>query len=262
MTGYYKDLLGDSALYAGMLHEVGCPDAQDWVDDCIDENGRLWRNPLTAIAQEDTHSQTTASRDMFIGALLGASDNKLDSLAYYLSENKSLLTPTSPDNRNYVGWGGWAKLYLAVPATFKTLPYYRTIQAKLGLWTLGISMIFAVLFSMKPYEINLVYADLMFYRKHKVLKLWDKLAMWLLKYARRKGDGVFYYLDKDLERLHDRAATAQDLVIRRKEDGTYDRYLAAWPPSNEPYFLAHEQMSEIHARWLYFAFQRLKRETT
>ena len=254
MTHYYKDLLGDSALYAGMLHHVGDTEAQKWVDDCIDEEGRLWRNPFTAVAQEDTHSQTTASRDMFIGALLGACDNKLDSLAYYLHQNKSLLTPISPDNRNYIGWGGWAKLYLVIPGTFYTLPLWRKIQAKLGFYSLGLSMLIAVLFSYKPYEINLVYADIMFYRRHNVLKLWVKAAMWLLKHARRKGDGVFFYLDGNIERLHDRAATARDIVARRQADGTYHRFLAEWPPSNEPYFFAHECSSEIYARWLVYAY--------
>lgn len=260
MTSYYKDLLGDSALYAGMLHEVGCPEARDWIDSCIDENGRLWRNPFTANAQEDNYSLSTSSRDMFIGALLGASERKLSLLTMYLHENRSHLAPSSPDNRHLIFWGGWAKLYIAAPGAFKLIPLYRTIQAKIGYLFLGVSMILSLIFAMKPYEINLIYADLMFYRRHNKLRLWDKLAMYLLTKLRQKGDGVYYYLKKDLKNLHNRAATAQDLVKIRKNDGTYNKYLAEWPPSTEPYFLGHEQMSEIHARWLYFAFEDLKRK--
>jgi len=102
-----QEVRGDSTLYAGMLAHVGHPEAVEYVNECVDVTGQIWRYPEAPAQGQYTNS---CSRDMFMGVLLGGDRLTKMSVASYLHFNNGLLCPKASDNRNKVGVMGWAQL--------------------------------------------------------------------------------------------------------------------------------------------------------
>lgn len=253
----YSDVLGDSLLYAGMLVAVGDTEQQGYVDACIDSNGRIWRHVLAATYGEDYRNSN--SRDMFIGALLGASQLSKIRIAWYLRRNKGLLSPTASDNRNKVGVMGWAQLGLALgnDATVENMGLKGFILAKIFKPLLGFIALVEALTVYEPYQLNLVCCALMLFRKHGVDNYWTRKTMWALENVRSQNDVVFLYLRGYKERVEGLAGTAAD---NRNSMRTLNKYgdAAGWPPSSGGHF-AHQYPSEVYVRFAEMAFKKLEK---
>lgn len=102
----FGGLWGDAALYGYMLRKLGHLDFGYW--NCIDSQGRLWRNPDELEKQVSPYWHGT-SRDMMLGALLGASDGDLWRLQQYLGKHNGRLSPDG-DNRTVVTASGFWQL--------------------------------------------------------------------------------------------------------------------------------------------------------
>lgn len=252
----YSDVFGDSLLYAGMLVAVGDTEQQGYVDACIDSNGRIWRNVLAA--NRNTDYRNSNSRDMFIGALLGASQLSKIRIARYLASNNGLLSPTASDNRNRVGVMGWAQLGLALgkDATVAHMGLKGFILAKIFKPLLGFIAFVEAVTVYEPYQLNLVCCALMLFRKHGVDNYWTRETMRTLENVRNQNDVVFLYLKGAKERVEGIAGTAAD---NRNSMLTLNKYgeAAGWPPSSGGHF-AHIYPSAVYVRWSEMAFKNMK----
>lgn len=88
---------GDSLLWEGILAFSG--DRHTDPSDFQSPDGRLWRTPERALAQEDTHSKNSFSRDMLVGWLLLQTSletpdiDSLLSFIFYLKNHNYLMCP-------------------------------------------------------------------------------------------------------------------------------------------------------------------------
>lgn len=125
-----EEVKGDSTLYAGMLAYLGDKEAKKYVEQCVDWVGQIWRNPD---AQDKGDYINSSSRDMFIGALLGADRLTKLEIAGYLKFNNGLLCPKASDNRNKVGVMGWAQLGVALGEFLQWSDKHPEVRERLGL---------------------------------------------------------------------------------------------------------------------------------
>jgi len=260
-----KSVEHDSTLYAGMLAYLGDTEAEDYLHSCVTK-GKIYRTPEAA--ERDANYTNCSSRDMFMGVLLGANFGTILSVINYLGQNKGRLFPDvfATDNRNKVGVIGWGQLWVALGVLpfFDKLSLVKEIGAikyighmLLGRLLLGLVLVIEALTVYKPYQINLVYCALMFYRKHGVFGFWDKLTMKVLYNVRLKDDGVMYYL---LGNKH-KVLTTMRNVEHNCEQTKLNVHGPAfgWPPGCEPYYFAHIYPSELYVRWMKLASKQINK---
>lgn len=250
----YKDVWGDSALFAGMLAITGQRTEISYVDyGCVDLNGRIWRNSEARSKGEDYIN--SSSRDMFMGVLMGASRGVLRDVAEYLRNNKGKLCPTASDNRNKIGWLGWARLGEALKVAGFSLSDRREsmgwngyLKYQVARHFLGFTTFMEALTVFKGYQINLVYCALLLHAANRKHKFWFKPTLWVLREVRNLDDLVLAYLHGNAakikaEVLHMRNRRAK--VINNRHGGTF-----GWPPGQDSYFFLREFPSEVYVRWV------------
>lgn len=254
MSELYREVWGDSALYAGMLVAVGDTAQQAYLDHgCIDTKGKLWRNSETRDRGVDYPD--ACSRDMFMGALLGAGRGSLLDLAAYLRDHDGKLCAESSDNRNQVGWLGWARLGEALRARqwgskvlrhwmgWRGYTKYQVARHFLGLFTF-----IEALTVYKGYQLNLVYCAVMLHLMAKKHRFWHKKILWVLRDLRQVDDLVFSYIDGDATRvksevLHMRNRRAK--ALNNPHGGTF-----GWPPGRDGIHFLTEFPSETYVHWV------------
>jgi len=163
------EFVGDATLYLGLLADVDTQFERQ-LEDCVDRNGRLWRNPKEAEEHSSPYSHGT-SRDMLAGFLLGSLElsttTELHAVCNYIRQNRK-LAPTG-DNRTTIMPGTWADLGDALHA--KGLP----VSHILGLWGYlcwfflsplkGLENYLSALTVWKGYQLHLILVSMLFQRR-------------------------------------------------------------------------------------------------
>lgn len=254
----FKDVWGDAALYAGMMAHVGSSQANEFLRDCLDGNGRLWRNPGACEAQRDYVN--SCSRDMMMGALLGMHQKQIIDFSLYLKKNKGLLCPEASDNRNQIGVMGWAHLGMRLDsdATVKNMGLGGYLKYHVFKYFLGLVTLIEALTVYEAYQINLVYCSLMLQRMHRPSR-WDKWTMKVLEKIRNCGDPVFSYLKGDYKAVQDDAVNAEFNRKRMISDNKYIE-VAGWPPGCGSMLMGHAYPSEVYVEWLKAAVMTMRKE--
>lgn len=248
MDTKYKEVHGDSTLYAGMFSHVGDQEASGYVSDCIDDGGRVWRNPEAARAQKDYVN--SSSRDMFLGAMLGGSVIDHIKMLGYVTGTGGLISPESSDGRNKLGILGFAQLIACIPTLKLKMHFagWRIVWYFLLNWLRGPLALIEALTVYKHYQLNLVYATLMLNRQHGVGKLWEPYVLKVLETIRGKEDAVLYYLKDDLEKLEEEAnrsrASRQNAL---NEHPTWNWYF--WTPGCDITWLGRLYPEQIYVEW-------------
>jgi hypothetical protein len=227
-------LNGDYTLYAGLFEAVG---VYMCVDLCVDDNGRVWRNPEASSNQVDY--QNSSSRDMLMGVLLSLRLHLAERVYDYLKLNKGKLSPRATDNRNKAGIVGMCYLSLLSG---------RGWERHLS-WMLSPILLLSTLVPLKkPYELHLLMCTLLL---HKRIGKWGRCEKWTLKlldYASPMNAVVKF--------------TQGDVVsLRRIHEGLLDRAKGDWDDhwpfaSYEPWRdkrMAHPSA----AQWVVYAITKL-----
>lgn len=251
----YGEVWGDSTLYAGMLIAVG--DLSQWSYlnfGCIGTDGRVWRNPEAKEAGVDYPN--SSSRDMMMGALLGAGRGTLLDIALYLRNSGGLICPTATDNRNKLGVMGWANLGDTIRRrgnwnrrwAIKHMGWKGYLTYLLFRPLLGLTTFMEAVFAMRGYQVNLVYATLLLHALNNRVGWWYKKTLWFLEVARGKDDLVFYYLNGNAARVK-----SEVLHVRNRREKTKTKAWAGaqgWPPSTDCYSWSGNYPSETYAYWV------------
>lgn len=258
MNPKYKEVHGDSTLYAGMFSHIGDCKAGLYVSECIDKDGRVWRNPEAAKAQIDYPD--SSSRDMFLGAMLGGSVvDHIDMLGYVIKTG-GLISPSSTDGRNKLGVLGMAQLISCIP-TFKlklTFAGWHIVWYLLLNWLRGPLALIEAITVYKHYQLNLVYATLMLNRQHGVGKYWEKFTLRFLESIRGKEDAVLYYLKGDLPKLKEEADRSEAARINAIRDTpTWDWYF--WTPGCDIVWFGRLYPQQIYVEWARAAVDSLQK---
>jgi len=254
----------DSTLYAGMLAALGDKDAYEYLSSCVSA-GKVFRNPEAADIGENYPN--CSSRDMLMGVLVGGANTL--AVIQYLSKTKGKLFPDefASDNRNRIGVIGWGQLYATInkKSFLDTLSTLNVLGAKkylghmlFGRLLLGPVLTLEALTVYKPYQLNLVYCALMTYRRLGICSFWDKMTMKVLKDIRLKDDGVFHYLDGNVKKVSELAATAKDNAKSQKSNAYGEVF--GWPPGCEPYHFSHIYPSDLYVYWCELALAELKKK--
>lgn len=220
-----KDVKGDSTLYAGMLAYVGYPGAVEYVNDCVDVAGQIWRHPE---AQYQRQYVNSSSRDMFMGVLLGGDRLTKMTAASYLKFSNGLLCPQASDNRNKIGVMGWAQLGLALQedATPAIMGWKGYLISKIFKPLLGLVALLEALTVYERYQINLVYCALMLYCKHGAARWWEKQILKVIREVRGQNDVVLNYLEGNLDYLSEEYP---HMVNRRNWAVSVNAPIKDWP---------------------------------
>lgn len=252
----YGDVWGDSTLYAGMLVAIGDVSQWGYVNfGCIDTEGRIWRNPEDREKGEDYPN--SSSRDMLMGALLGASRGALLDIANYLKKNKGLICPTATDNRNKLGVMGWANLGDAIRRRGKWS--IRQAVRHMG-WKgyliyvlfrplLGFTTFMEALTALKGYQINLVYAALFLHAMNERVGWWYRQTLRVLDKVRGQDDLVFHYLNGNAAKVKSEVLHMRNRRAATKNRAHHGAY--GWPPSSgSSYHFTSNYTSEVYAYWV------------
>ena len=258
MDPRYKEVHGDSTLYAGMFSHVGDEEAGQYVSDCVDPDGRVWRNPEAAREQRD--HPDSSSRDMFLGAMLGGSVIDHINMLKYVTKTGGLITPSSTDGRNKLGILGFAQLIACIPTLKLKLTFagWRIIWYLLLNWLRGPLALIEAITVYKHYQLNLVYATLMLNRQHGVGKRWEKFTLNFLEAIRGKEDAVLYYLKGDLPKLEEevgRSQGARNNAIR--DTPAWNWYF--WTPGFDVVWLGRLYPHQIYVEWTKVAAEHLRK---
>lgn len=257
MSELYREVWGDSALYAGMLVAVGDEEQVPYLNfGCVGIDGKLWRNPEAKDRGIDY--ENACSRDMFMGALLGCRRGVLLDIAKYLRDHDGKLCEKSSDNRNQIGWLGWARLGEALTAHawgsrvlrnfmgWKNWLKYKVTSPFLGLFTF-----IEALTVYKGYQLNLVYCAVMLHVIARRHRWWHSKILWVLKDVRQVDDLVFHYIDGNANKiksevLHMKNRRAK--AVNNKHGGTF-----GWPAGRDARHFLEEFPSEVYVRWVEYA---------
>jgi len=258
MNPKYKEVHGDSTLYAGMFSHVGDYEASLYVSQCIDRDGRVWRNPEAAIAQKDYPN--SSSRDMFLGAMLGGSTIDHILMLRYVVKTGGLITPSSTDGRNKLGVLGFAQLIACIPTLKLKMHFagWRIIWYFLLNWLRGPLALIEALTVYKHYQLNLVYATLMLNRQHGVGKLWEKHVLKAFETIRGMEDAVLYYLKGDLQKLQEEANRSKAARNNALNDHpTWNWYF--WTPGCDITWFGRLYPDQIYVEWTRAAADHLNK---
>jgi hypothetical protein len=280
-TKFFKDpsqrYFGDSTLYAGMHAYVGTPGALDYVGQCVDSRGRLWRNPFACRNGTDTHSKVSTSRDMWMGWLLASVSPQHGELeralvfakAYaYQLNNKGRLSPEA-DARVNIRPLGWAYLYLAARQwnVESSMPWHRRALAVAQLPLLGIIDFLSCFFVYRHYQINLIYCSLLF-RQAVGMNRFDrwllKKTCWVLRNLRSCDDGVLLFLEGNLRGLIEEHVRAwESCKTAELNHPTWTQYM--WTPGYDSPGFGRQYPHYLYIEWCRVAptlLARRKKEGT
>lgn len=254
MNPLYKDVHGDSTLYAGMLAYLGDQEAAEYVSQCVDANGQVWRNPEAA--REGFQYRNSSSRDMLMGVLLANQPDTTRNVIDYLRRSKGLLCPEATDGRKRAGIMSFAYLALVHGKISLSLFGLRgALFALIGKPIMGLITLIEALTVYEKYQLNLVFCQLMLLRRYGGTRL-DKAIMWVLTHLRRCDEVPFYFLQGDASQLEMMAATARH--NRQRMLANPYQEVAHWPSNNG--WLGHAYPPEIYCVWLVKAAKYLRRK--
>lgn len=257
----FKEVKGDSTLFAGMLCYVGpgsYPRYQ-YLYDCLGADGQIWRNPEAATA--NIQYENSSSRDMFTGVLLAIGRTTLLDVADYLCKNDGLLCPAASDNRNRIGVMGWAQL----GAALGEYNSWRHGYQRLGLKGFLLSKIFKPLLGpvtllealtvYEKYQLNLVYCALMLYRKNGIAKFWERWTLKVLRQVRNQDDMVLRFLEGDVKSME---RDLPNLVANRERAVCNGELVKDWPMDN----FGFHYPSAVYVAWTKAAIGYLNSSNT
>lgn len=161
----FGGLWGDAALYGYMFRRLGSAEFEEW--DCIDVEGRLWRNPEELREGQSPYTHGT-SRDMMLGALLGASSKDLYGLQQYLGKHNGRLSPDG-DNRTVVTASGFWQLTRRT-GTLKGLTLKQRLLVLLGGLVPRFTLMVELLTAWKGYQMHLCLVTFWLYLDLGVVK--------------------------------------------------------------------------------------------
>lgn len=250
---------GDAALYIGMFRRIGAPEFQSI--SCVDEEGRLWRNPEEVANRASVWGHGT-SRDMLLGTVLGADEEDLRRLAGYLKRNGGRLSPGG-DGRTIVTAAAYYQLGRRLGGFWKLGREY-SLKMRMLYMLGGLMPNFIVLVEMltawKDYQLHLALVSLWLHREAGIIKKgsWLYRLCLLVAEERSGGNHLVAYL----------RGTAKDLAYL-EEDRTHARNRAAdprnvwkdsWDAAAFGQWRAHRQTSLIYADFVEHLYRRLKDE--
>ena len=257
----FKDVYGDSTLYAGMMVAVGGRQwVKEYVNRCVGNNGQVWRNPEATRRRENY--KDSSSRDMFMGVLLGCDTYAHVAAAEYLRDNKGLLCPLASDNRNKVGIMGLAQLYAVLKPRLKEASIYKTmgwkhyLLARLAKPLLGPIALVEAATVYKGYQVNLVYCALMLYKRLGIAPWWVKQTIRFLRNVREMPDLVCCYLNGETEHVASEAPHMWNRMARAMR--TDAERICSWPV--DAWYFTSNFPSAAYCMWVQLVADEHKRE--
>lgn len=243
--GNFGELWGDAALYGYMFRRLGSAEFVDW--DCIDGKGRLWRNPEELREGKSPYKHGT-SRDMMLGALLGASTEDLYLLQQYLGKYNGRLSPDG-DMRTLVTASGFWQLTRRT-GTLKGLTLKQRGLVLLGGLAPRLTLLVELLTAWKGYQMHLCLITFWLYLDMGIVKRGGWFFERFLQVAEERSPNnhlVAFLWDTEADR---RYLKEEVVHARNRALATTNHWRDGWDAAEFEQWKAHRTSSHLYANFV------------